>query len=329
MAWMSIGVRCLITGATGFVGANLVHRLVSDGHDCHLILRPEHNDWRLKPIQKQVSYHILDMRDKVALKECLASARPEWIFHLAANGAYSWQNNPDEIFSTNLLLLNNLLEVGAETGFRAFVNAGSSSEYGFKNHPPSEDDAAEPNSYYAIAKVAATHLCKYLAKSKSLPIVTLRLYSVYGPYEDAGRLIPTIVREGLQGRLPVLVSPEVARDYVYVDDVCQAFLNAATKLSTSQGNNGEPGAIFNIGSGKQTSVREVVEIAKNLMKIQAEPQWGTMENRQWDTSTWVGNVGKAKAQLGWQAQMTFVEGLEKTIAWTRERHGQVETSKLV
>lgn len=330
---MSIGVRCLITGGTGFVGANLVRRLVADGHECHLILRPQHSDWRLQSIRAQLGYHIVGTTSKDELRDCLESIRPDWIFHLAANGAYSWQNDPQEIFATNFFLLNSLLETSAMIGFKAFVNAGSSSEYGFKDHPPTEDDLLEPNSYYAIAKAAATHLCQYLAQSKRLPIATLRLYSVYGPYEDPGRLIPTIIREGLKGKLPPLVAPDVARDYIYIDDVCQAFICAAIRLTETRT---EPrheldedshtdlgfqlGTIFNVGSGKQTTIREVVELAKNLMSIEECPVWGTMENRRWDTASWVANAMKAKEQLGWQAQTSFAEGLQKTIDWTRQQN---------
>src|SRR5204862_550413 len=79
-------------------------------------------------------------------------------------------------------------------------------------------------------------------------IATLRLYSVYGPWEDPGRLMPTMVVQGLAGRLPPLVDPRVARDYVYVDDVSEAFVRAAAKPHP------EPGPVFNVGSGEQTTI---------------------------------------------------------------------------
>jgi dolichol-phosphate mannosyltransferase len=256
--------------------------------------------------------HTAELADQSAIKNLVRQLKPEWIFHLAANGAYSWQNDPATIFQTNLTGLVNLLEACADEGFSAFVNAGSSSEYGYKDHPPKESELTEPNSYYAVSKVAATNVCRFLAQSKKLPIATLRLYSAYGPFEDPGRLIPTLIRHGLEGKFPPLVDPNIARDYIFVEDVCSAFIAAAKKLTAAALS--EPGAVFNIGTGRQIALKEVVEIARKLMNISAEPVWGSMENRRWDTSIWVADNRKALSELNWKPIKTFDEGLAATIA---------------
>jgi nucleoside-diphosphate-sugar epimerase len=307
--------RCLLTGATGFVGANLARMLLKEGHEVNLLVRKEHNPKRLEGWRDSVSVHTVELRDREATDRFIAELKPEWIFHLAASGAYSWQNDIDRIFQTNVTSLVNLLESAAKVGFAAFVNAGSSSEYGYKDHAPREDEIVEPNSYYAVSKASATQFCRFLAQNRKLPVSTLRLYSAYGPYEDRGRLIPTIVRTGLENKLPPLVDPNVARDYIYVDDVCSAFLKAATKLA--DGTLAELGSVFNIGSSVQTSIAEVVAIARALMNIDAEPVWGSMDNRRWDTSVWVSDNRKACEQLDWQPQFTFAQGLAKTVEWTR------------
>ncbi len=139
---------------------------------------------------------------------------------------------------------------------------------------------------------------------------TLRLYSAYGPYEEPSRLVPTLIREGLRGRLPVLVDPSVARDFVYVDDVVDAFLAAAARSSRD-----DPGAVYNVGTGRQTTVQEAVEVARRMLDVAVEPQWGTMPNRLWDTSVWVADNRKICAELGWRPRHTFEEGFRKTVAW--------------
>ena len=184
----------------------------------------------------------------------MRSARPDWVFHLAAHGAYSWQRDAELIMQTNLVSTVRLLAACQRHGFAAFVNAGSSSEYGFQDHAPREDELPEPNSDYAVMKAAATLHCRFVAQRDDVHVVTLRLYSVYGPWEEPGRLMPTLVARGLEGRLPPLVSPDTPRDFVSVRDTERAFLLAAERTDL------ERGSVFNIGSGRQTTLREVVEV---------------------------------------------------------------------
>jgi UDP-glucose 4-epimerase len=307
---------CLVTGGTGFIGANLVQHLLDAGHDVHLLVREQHNSARIERFAGKVRVHVVDLSDRLGTRLFIEKLKPRWIFHLAANGAYSWQNDVEAIFQTNLTGLINLLEACCAVGFDSFVNAGSSSEYGYKDHAPTEDELVEPNSYYATAKVAASQFCRFIAQSRKLPIATLRLYSAYGPYEDAGRLIPTIIRHGFEKSLPPLVDPSIARDYIYVDDVCSAFLTTAKLLAT--GEIAEPGAVYNIGTGEQTSIEQVVDAARRLMNIRVEPIWGSMENRRWDTSVWVANNQKAVQQLRWKPEYNFEQGLAKTVEWATQ-----------
>jgi dolichol-phosphate mannosyltransferase len=140
---------------------------------------------------------------------------------------------------------------------------------------------------------------------------TLRLYSVYGAFEEPTRLFPTLVLYGLVDDLPPLVNPDIARDYVWVGDVAEAYLCAATQR------NSEPGAVYNVGTGRQTSLREVIETTRIIMNIHAEPQWGTMPDRKWDSDKWVSNPTAIRHALGWQAKTPFEEGLQQMIDWLR------------
>src|SRR6266542_4306745 len=112
------------------------------------------------------------------------------------------------MFVTNILGSASLLDACVAAGFEAFINTGTSSEYGIKNHAPAEDEPLDPNSNYAVTKAAATMHCRYIGQSRAVNVTTLRLYSVYGPYEEPSRLMPNIVARGLMGELPPLVNPE-------------------------------------------------------------------------------------------------------------------------
>jgi dolichol-phosphate mannosyltransferase len=304
--------KVLVTGASGFVGANLARRLLREGHQVHLLLRENHAGWRIRSIRQDVQVHVIDMADGEALKGLARSVKPDWIFHLAAEGAYPWQNDLNRIIATNIQATMNLASACVDAGFEAFIHTGSSSEYGAKDHAPREDELADPNSFYAAAKASATMFLRCLAIRHGLHITTLRLYSVYGPYEDPRRLVPALITNGRAGRYPPLVNPDVARDFVYSEDVCGACLLAAQNPA------GGPGRVFNVGSGVQTRLRDIVEVARGYFQIALPPAWGSMENRNWDTHTWVADIGRIQAGLGWQPQVSLADGFAQTARWFEE-----------
>jgi nucleoside-diphosphate-sugar epimerase len=310
--------RVVITGATGFVGANLAERLVHDGHSVYLLLREGSQSWRIEHLLPHLRPVVVNLLDRQGLKEALKPIRPDWIFHLAAYGAYAWQEDLDTALQTNFLGTINLVEACREIEFEAFINTGSSSEYGLKGYAPSEDDFLNPNSYYAVTKASATLFCGYIAQSFNLPIYTLRLYSVYGPYEDPRRLIPTLILKGLESALPPLVHPEVARDFIFTEDV-----NNACMLVASRARMLPFGSIYNVGTGRQTTLRNIVELTRRIFDISSEPQWSTMEGRSWDTNIWVANNSKLRA-TGWKQEYEFEDGYSQTIAWFRNNPRLVE-----
>ena len=116
--------RVLVTGGTGFVGANLVRRLLADGHEVHLLLRPgSATAWRLDGVARAVERHRAALEDRGAVERAVRRVKPEWIFHLAAHGAYSWETDLDRILVTNVLGTVNLVRACLRVGFDAFVNA--------------------------------------------------------------------------------------------------------------------------------------------------------------------------------------------------------------
>lgn len=300
--------RVLVTGATGFIGSNLARRVVQDGHEVHLLVQPAYQTWRIEDIRDEVRLHELDVADTHALKPLLRGIRPDWIFHLAVFGAYPSQTDWQRMITTNVLGTANLLDACLASGFETFVNTGTSSEYGFKDHAPFEDEPLDPGSAYAVTKAAATMHCRYIARNQSVNVPTLRLYSAYGPYEEPTRLMPNVVMSGLRGEFPPLADPQIARDYVHVDDVCEAYLLAAARSH-------ESGAVYNVGTGIQTTLLEVVNTARRVMAITDEPQWGSMADRDWDTKIWVADNRKAIELLGWNPRYTFEEGLSTFVDW--------------
>lgn len=302
-------MRVVITGAGGFIGANLTRRMISLGHNVHILLHPESNPWRLNEILDQVHVHSVDLKNQAKVSEVISISKPDWIFHLAVHGAYSWQNQDGDILCTNVLGTMNLLQAAIKQGFDAFINTGSSSEYGFKDHAPKENEWLEPNSTYSASKIAASLFCEHQAKSTNTRIATMRLYSVYGPWEEPKRLMPSLLIHGIQGLYPPLTNPDTARDYIYIDDVVDAYLIAAEKIKPGVGE------IFNVGSGIQTSIAELVSITDQIFPTRGVPRWGSMPNRNWDTNTWVSNPNKLIMDLNWNPKTNLSRGLHLFKEW--------------
>lgn len=305
--------RVLLSGATGFVGANLARRLLADGHEVHLIVRPGFASWRIDAIIGEMRLHKADLQDADGTRDAVRAARPEWIFHLAAHGAYASQTDVQAIMRTNVVGTVNLVEAALAVGVEALIHTGSSSEYGFKPSAPSEDCRLDPNSPYAVAKAAATMYGQHISRHHDVHVATLRLYSVYGPFEEPTRLLPTLIARGLAGSLPPLVDPDIARDFVYVDDVIDACLAVAARPDLPRG------SVYNVGTGMQTTIREVVAIAKAAFGIAEEPQWGSMPDRRWDTKVWVADPRRIQQEVGWKAATSFPAGFRRMVDRLRDQ----------
>ncbi len=307
-----------LTGATGFVGANLAIRLVEQGEDVHILARPSSRLWRLESILKSLHVHDADLTDAPTLTALLAEIRPKTVFHLAAYGAYPHQNDARKIFETAIFGTLNLLEASKKAGVGLVINTGSSSEYGTKDHPMSEDDRLEPNSSYAVAKAAQTLLCQDFARREALPVITVRLFSVYGPFEEPTRLVPTIIRKTLKNEDLPLADPNTARDFIFAADVVDAYLALRDRADLS-------GEVLNLGSGRQTSLREIVETALALTGSTSKPIWGAYPSRPFDTATWVADMSHMQTKTGFTARTSLKDGLEKTISWLKPHLNFYET----
>jgi nucleoside-diphosphate-sugar epimerase len=304
-------MKALVTGATGFVGACLARRLVQDGNNVHLFTRRESNRWRIDDLLPHVSEHLVDLRDAASVADVVGRIRPEVIFHLATYGGFAFQQETQAIFDANFFGTVNLVKACEKTDFASFINTGSSSEYGLKAVPMREDAIPEPVGDYGVSKVAATLYCRSKAISTNLPIVTLRLFSPYGPWDDQKRLIPYVLASLLRGEPPQLSNPAAVRDYVYVDDVVEAYLQAARKMSP-------PGEIYNVGSGRQYSIAEIVEILCKLVAKGMPPVWGAREMQRPEPVTWAADINKILSALGWKPTVTLSQGLALTADWLRE-----------
>ncbi len=301
----------LITGAAGFIGANFCKYFLARGFHVTAV---EHttfsSEWRLRSMIG-LRRLTVDLCSKKNVRRLVKLTSPSVVINCAAYGAYSCQTNADRIYRVNFDVVRYLLESLRQiSGFNAFIQAGTSSEYGENCSAPSEDAAVLPDSDYAASKVAASTLIQYYGKVLRFPAWSLRIYSVYGPYEEISRLVPTLLLKARDGEWPPLVSPNISRDFIYVDDLADAVLRVIQKSNSLT-----RGEIYNIGTGRKTTLAGLVQITRKLFKIKARPIWKSMPDRHWDNPGWYGNPRKAKTQLGWSARTDLEQGLKKTMQW--------------
>ncbi len=298
----------LILGASGFVGANLMRMIYRERSDVFAVATRA-PAWRLSDLPSQ---HIIysDLTQETNVLALYEQVKPAVIFDCIAYGGYSFEKNIERIYAANLYAKINLINEAVKRHIYCYIHAGSSSEYGENSAAPKEGVMTTPNSHYAVTKCAIDSLLYYAGKHQDFRCANLRLYSTYGPFEDSARLVPAAIINGLSGKLPPFVKPDTSRDFIYVDDVCDAFITAAVNLPRSH-----YGESFNIGTGHKTTIREFAHLIQEIFAIETPPQFASMDSRMWDTSDWYADASKAKDILHWEAKTSLRAGLAKTIAW--------------
>ena len=306
-----------VFGASGFIGVNVFNQILSVRNDCYAITHDAINAWRLKALNTPVSSIIhCDITSFISVKNIFEKYKPKTVFNLAAYGAYSKQKDVRLIYETNVNGTVNILENCADV--KSYVHAGSSSEYGTNSAAPMETDPLEPNSHYAASKVSASYIIQYYAQFKNINAVNLRLYSVYGPWEEPDRLVPVIIEKARQHTFPNLVQKEISRDFVFVTDAVEAFVDAALNISLDV-----KGKSYNICTGKKTTLEELINLVKNEFRISETAVWGNMENRAWDLKDWYGYPENSNKDLKWKAKTDLAAGMRTTFEW-HEKIGYAE-----
>jgi len=299
-------LKIAITGASGFIGANLV-RYFSKKHEVFALSR-NLDSWRLN------GYNIIhfDIKNREEVKKQISKIKPDIIIHCAVYGGYHFETSTKEIIETNIIGTMNLIDA-CKQNTAILINTGSSSEYGIKDKPMKESDIIEPNTDYAMSKAIITNLLK----QTEIKSITLRLFSIYGYYEEKHRLIPYVLYSSIKNEIAHLSNKNNVRDFVFIEDINKAYEFAIKKIYKI--NSGE---IFNIGTGVQSKVIDVAKIAKARVVWSKDIRSEEPENR-----VWKADITKAKKELGWMPYYDLEKGLEKTKKWMIENINLYEDEK--
>lgn len=284
--------RILLTGASGFIGKALKERLESNNNQVACLPRD--------------NYYTPDFRDKIN------ALGPQIIIHAGAYGNHSTQTDDQQAFEANIVKTFLLLNDTKDIPYEAFINIGSSSEYGLKSYPMSEEDKLEPLTMYAGTKAAGTMLARVFAKKYNKPIITVRPFSVFGPGEADHRFIPTVIRSIVKGE-ELKLDPNPYHDWIYVDDLVEGILAVITKAPKLAGN------VVNIGTGKQYKNQEIVSLLSFIAGKTPKIKESKLERQ--DSTKWMADNSLLR-MCDWKPQIELMDGLKKTYEYYKGKYDQ-------
>ncbi len=313
---MFAGIPVLVTGANGFIGSHLARKLLREGARVHVLVRINSNTRRIQDIAEEIAFCYGEVTDYTSIAECINTVKPQIIFHLAANRNIKRDIGLlDAMIDTNIKGTLNLVRAAVElkAPLKCFVNTGSSEEYGDGQTPFVEVQRETPVSPYSASKVASTYFCQMLHKSMGLPIVTLRPFLTYGPDQDSDMFIPSLIRHCLEKRDFPMTEGNQTRDFVYIDDVVDAYMSAAVSPEAI-------GRVMNIGNGVEYSIKDVAGKIVQMMGNPVRLFIGALQKRPGEAERFFCDNAEARQVLNWHPGVGLDEGLSKTIQWFSKIH---------
>jgi UDP-glucose 4-epimerase len=301
-------MRLFVTGASGFIGAETVRLALEAGYEIVAPVLPGDGAPRLRSFEARLVRVELDLRDRERLQATMLMHRPDVVLHLAWSGVENAARFDGRQITDNIETSCALVEAAAAAAVKAFVAMGSQGEYG-AGSDMREDTLPQPTTLYGAAKVATLYLTRQLAAQAGMRHAWLRLFSTYGPGDNSGWLIPTLIQEMLAGRRPKTTLGTQYWDWLHVEDVARALLAVATS-PTAEG-------VFNLGSGHATRVRDVVEAIRDLAAPGMELVFGELPFRPDQVMHMQADISRLREATGWAPRIAFAEGLQRTIEWYR------------
>ena len=312
--------RILLTGATGFVGSELSKALL-EKYELHVLERYVTGRYGLDK-GRDMFVHYANLSDYPAVRRIVKDVKPDYCLHIGALSAVSFSyDNFMEVSETNYLGTVNLAEMCYREvpDFKQFIFAGTSEEYGttLKSMAKklTEDSVLEPNSPYAVAKVAVDYYLRYMGKAYEFPYTIIRPFNTYGRKDNNHFFVERVITQMLNGGPVYLGDPAAIRDWVYIDDHVNGYVKAINNQKAI-------GETIQLCTGKGYTTKETAEKIAKIIGYNGKIKWGMTQHRPLDAYVLIGDNKKAQKILGWTPKYNFDEGVTKTINYWKEKLGK-------
>lgn len=294
-----LGKKVLVTGASGFIGTHLCRGLADRSAEVHGVSRTH------RASTSKIQWWQADLEDISSVRTLIRNIKPDFVYHLASNVTGSRQI--DFVLPTlhsNFLSTVNLLTACTEIGGDRIILAGSLEE------PEIDRDGIVPSSPYAAAKWASSAYSRMFSELYQTPVVTAKIFMVYGPGQNPRFLIPSTISALIAGESPKLSSGNRPIDWIYISDLISGLISMATAPDIE-------GKTIDLGTGTLTTIREVVERLVESINPQIQPLFGAIPDRP-NEQIRVANTADTDRQLGWQPIVSLEEGLKFTCEYQRQ-----------
>ena len=288
-------MKIIVTGSTGFVGRNLIPKLIQQGHDILELTRSIKKSKQLFG-NKTIKIKVKDLKFKIKILEF----NPEIVIHLASYLTSSDKfEDTTKLINTNISFLCKVLDAVSKTDIKLFINTGTFAEY-FKG-----DGDLEPAYFYAATKTASRAFVDYYATTYNFKQCTVVPYTIYGG-KDSQKKIIDIIYDSIDSKQPIDLSPgEQVLDFIHVEDVVEFYVTLVNKLDTLDYKTN-----FQLGTGKGTTLKELAILIENVTGKKTKINWGGKKYRSSDVMFAVANLSSAKKVLDWRPKFQLAEGLK-------------------
>ena len=310
-----LGQRIVVTGGAGFVGSNIVRRLLKEG--ARVVVLDDFCTGAMENLPAD-DPNIEIVRGTVTDYELVCDVVKDAavVFHEAARNIIVSTRNPREDYEVNIGGTLNVLLAARETGVPRTVYASSASVYGNPRYLPiNEDDATNMLSPYAVSKFAGENYCKAFYESYGLSVAAVRYSNVYGlaqrPDNPYCGVIAKFFESAMSNEAPRIHGDgEQTRDFTYIDDVVEATLLAGISSKAE-------GQVYNVGTGRETTINQLARMIIRITEAQVEPTY--IDRRDIDNiRRRVVNIEKIRRELRWVPSVIIEEGLRRTYQWLKE-----------